>query len=169
MVVLVAWVRFAILAEVGVVAHSALEACTLNVREVLFVLTQRSIAVDTVMTATARHRLGERLVDWDEAVTGVDNLGTLQALRAVVPVWAVQALVADAVDELVTAVTNSVVACITAGVAERIAQSRQSSVRSGSLEGMAGVVAVLVDRVALQAQVVVFTHSACNEFSFGEN
>jgi hypothetical protein len=52
-VVLVAWVRFAVLAEVGIMAHSALVARTLDVREVLLVLAKRSIAIDTVVTATA--------------------------------------------------------------------------------------------------------------------
>lgn len=52
-VVLVAWVRLAVLAKVCIVAHGALVADTLNVREVLLVLAQRSIAVDAIMTASA--------------------------------------------------------------------------------------------------------------------
>jgi hypothetical protein len=55
----------------------------------------------------------------------MDDLGTLQALRAVIPVWAVQTLVAYTVDELVTAIANSVVARVSAWVAKSIAQSRQ--------------------------------------------
>jgi hypothetical protein len=51
-VVLVAWVRLAVLAKVRIVAHGALVADTLNVREVLLVLAQRTIAVDAIMTAT---------------------------------------------------------------------------------------------------------------------
>lgn len=58
-------------------------------------------------------------------MTWMDDLGTLQALRAVIPVWAVQTLVAYTVDELVTAIANSVVARVSAWVAKSIAQSRQ--------------------------------------------
>jgi hypothetical protein len=55
----------------------------------------------------------------------MDDLGTLQALRAVIPVWAVQTLVAYTIDKLVTAIANSVVARVPARVAKSIAQSRQ--------------------------------------------
>ena len=120
MVVLVAGMRFAVLAEIGIVANSALVARTLNIREVLLVLAQRSIAVDAIVTAAARKWLGERLVDRDEAMTRVNDVSTLQALGTVIPVWAVQALVTDAIDELVTAVTNCRVARIPSWAAERI-------------------------------------------------
>ena len=44
-----------------------------------------------------------------EAVMGVDELGVLETVRAVIPVWAVQALVADTVDVLVAAIADSAV------------------------------------------------------------
>lgn len=89
MVVLVAGVRFAVLAEIGVVANSALVARALNVREILLILAQRSVAVDAIVTAAARKWLSERLVDRDEAVTRVNDISTLQALGTIVPVWTV--------------------------------------------------------------------------------
>lgn len=55
----------------------------------------------------------------------MDDLGILQALRAVVPVWAVQALMTHTVDELVAAIANSIVACVSAWVAQSVAQGRQ--------------------------------------------
>jgi hypothetical protein len=39
----------------------------------------------------------------------VDELGVLETVRAVIPVWAVQALVADTVDVLVAAIADSTV------------------------------------------------------------
>ena len=44
-----------------------------------------------------------------EAVIGVDEVGVLETVRAVIPVWAVQALVADTVDVLVAAIADSAV------------------------------------------------------------
>ena len=113
-VVPIARMGLAVLAEVGVVADSALVSDALNVRQVLLVLAQRSIAVDAVVAVAGVERLGQRLVDGHEAMTGVDELGVLDALRAEVPVGAVQALVADAVDELVAAIADSRVADIAA-------------------------------------------------------
>jgi hypothetical protein len=49
MVVFVAGVRLAALAKVCVVAHCALEADALNVRQILTVLAERAIAVDAVV------------------------------------------------------------------------------------------------------------------------
>ena len=123
MVVLVAGVRLAVLAEVCVVAYSALVASTLDVGKVLLVLAKGPIAVDAVVTATAGKRLGKGFIDRHEAVTRVDDLSALQALRAVVPVGAIQALVADTIDELVASITHCIVACVAARVAKCVAQS----------------------------------------------
>jgi hypothetical protein len=49
------------------------------------------------------------LIKGYEAVMGVDELGVLETIRAVIPVWAVQALVADTVDVLVAAIADSAV------------------------------------------------------------
>jgi hypothetical protein len=42
-------------------------------------------------------------------VIGVDEVGVLETVRAVIPVWAVQALVADTVDVLIAAIADSAV------------------------------------------------------------
>lgn len=44
--------------------------------------------------------LAEGLVDWDESVAGMNEASIDNARRAVVPVWAIEALVAYTVDEL---------------------------------------------------------------------
>lgn len=69
------------------------------------------------MAVGAVQRLSQRLVDGNEAVARVDELGVLETVRTVVPVWAVQALVADTVDELIAAVADRVVTDIPARVA----------------------------------------------------
>jgi hypothetical protein len=122
-VVLVTGVRLAVLAEVCVMAYSALVASALDVGKVLLVLAERTIAVDAVMAATAGEGLSEGLVDGHEAVTRVNDLGALQALRAVVPVGTIQTLVADTVDELVASIAHCIVACVAARVAKCVAQS----------------------------------------------
>lgn len=92
--------------------------------------------------------LGQRLVDGNKAVARVDEPGVLDTVGAIVPVWAVQALVANTIDELVTAIADSRVADIPARVAEEVGQSRKDSLRGGSLERMARMMAVLVANVA---------------------
>jgi hypothetical protein len=123
-VVLVARVRFAALAEVRVVADSALVADALNVWQVLAVFAERPIAVDAVVASWGSKRLWQRLIYGDEAVTRVDDLGALRALRAVIPVRAVQALVADTIDELVAAIADGRVASVPAWCAESMSQGR---------------------------------------------
>jgi hypothetical protein len=118
-VVPVAWVRLAVLAEVGVMAHGALVANTLNVRGVLTVA-KGTIAVDAVVAVTAIERLGERIIDGHEAVARMNVLGALDTIRAVVPIWAVEALVADTVDELIAAIANGGVANVSPRVAEEV-------------------------------------------------
>lgn len=169
MVVLVAGVGLAVLAEVGIVANSALVADAVNVRQILLVLAEGTVTVDTVVAVCAVQRLCQRLVDGNKAMTGVDELGVLETVRAVVPVWAVQALVADTVDELVTAIADGVVTDVPARVAQEIGQGRQDSLGRGGLEGVARVVTVLVANMASEAEVVVFARNAGNEFLLGED
>jgi hypothetical protein len=57
-------------------------------------------------------------------VTRVDDLGALRTLRAVIPVRAVQALVADTIDELVAAIADGRVASVPAWCAKGVSQGR---------------------------------------------
>jgi hypothetical protein len=97
-VVLVVRVSLAVAAEIRVVADGTLVASALDV--VVLALAEWSIAVDADMARLAIAWSRDRLVQRCEAVAWVDERGVLDALGAVVPVWAVQALVADTEDWL---------------------------------------------------------------------
>jgi hypothetical protein len=71
--------------------------------------------------------------------------------------------VADAIDKLVTTITDSRVADVAAGIAEEVRQSREGGVRDGGRKRMAWMVAVLVAHVAVDAQIVVLTGEASDE------
>jgi len=96
--VLIVGVRFAVVTEVSIVANCTLVPDTLDV--ILLVLAKRPIAVnsDVASTVLARHRDG--FVDGGKAVLLMNEGGILEALGAVVPIWAVEALVADTEDWL---------------------------------------------------------------------
>jgi hypothetical protein len=100
-VVPIAGMRLAVMAEVSVMADSTLVADALNVGNVLLVPTQGTVAVDTIVAVTTVKRLGQRLIDGHKAMARVDVLGAFNAVGAIVPVWAVQALVTDTIDEFV--------------------------------------------------------------------
>lgn len=87
--------------EIRVMADCALVPNTLDVRLALLVLAERSIAVDAIVADDRGAGFWQGFVDGNEAMLRVDELGALDASGAVVPVRAVEALVADAVDELV--------------------------------------------------------------------
>ena len=162
-------VSLAVGAEVGVMAHSTLVSGALDIRYAILVLTERTVTVDTIVAVAAAHRLGQGLVDRDKAMSRVDELGALDTLGAEVPVGAVEALVAHTIDELLAPIANSGVAHVPARIAKEICKGRHGSLLGGSLEGMAGVVAVLVVDVALHAKIVVFTGGAGNELTLVED
>ena len=87
-------------AEVRVVAHRTLVADTFNIRDILLVFAERTIAVDSVMPRGGGVWLGKWFVDGHKPMAGMDELGGLDTFRAEVPIGAVEALVAHAVDEL---------------------------------------------------------------------
>jgi hypothetical protein len=104
--------------EVSVVANGALEAHSLDVGQIFLVFAERTITVDAIMAHSSVVGLGERLVDGNEPMAGMDELGILDALRAEIPVGAVEALVANAVDELLASIAHGRVTNMSAGVAE---------------------------------------------------
>jgi hypothetical protein len=80
MVVPVAWVGFAVLTEIGVVANSALVANAFDVGQSLLVLAQGTITVNAVVTVAAVERLGQGLINGHEAMARMDVLGILDAI-----------------------------------------------------------------------------------------
>lgn len=109
-VVDIGWASLAAGTEIGVIADSALVTVAADVQRLGG--TQRSITVNTVVERGIGKRtcaVDNRLVDGNEAVAWVDELCVWNAGLAVVPVWAVEALVANTIDVLVTTITDGLV------------------------------------------------------------
>jgi hypothetical protein len=169
MVMSIGGMGLAVCAEISVIADRALKADALDVRLLLLVLAEGTIAVDANVAVAAGNRLSQWLIDGDEAMSRMYVLGALDALGTEVPVRAVQTLVADTVDELLTSIADSGVSYITTSIAEKVGQSRHACVGSGGLESMTGVMTVLVVNMALQAQVVVLARCASNKLCLTQN
>lgn len=98
LVVFVRGSSLAICTEVRVVADCTLESITTNVVLATLDSAQWTIAVNAEVSLWAWAIQGQRFVERGESVTRVNLCGTEVASGAVVPVWAVQALVTDADD-----------------------------------------------------------------------
>jgi len=116
LVVRIRWASFTAGTEIGIVADSTLVSITLDISlNPVIVVAKRTIAVDAMVTSLAvvSARYGsdivERLVDRDEAVAWVDKVGIWNADGAKVPIWAVEALMPDTIDVLITSVADSIV------------------------------------------------------------
>jgi hypothetical protein len=150
--------------EVGVVANSTLEAHTLDVGQIFLVFAERAITVNAVMSHGSVVGLRKRLVDGNEPVAGMDELGVLDALRAEIPVWAVETLVTNTVDEFLASITHGRVANMPAGVAEITGQDVKGRVAGRCLEDMARMMTMFVGCMAIHAQIIVVAVSAGDEF-----
>ena len=84
---------FAVGAKISVMADSTLVAITNDVG--ILVCAEWAIAMDAIVTLGSSWRVGYGFVEWDEAVIGVVTSSILDAARAVIPIWAIQALVAN--------------------------------------------------------------------------
>jgi hypothetical protein len=168
-VVVVAGQSLARRAEVRVVAHSALVADTRDVWLVNLIPAKRTVAVNARMASEHRLGLGDRVVDGREAVASMLERSLSNARAAVVPVWAVQALVADTKDSLVAAIADGVVANMTARGKGNLGGDAEDSALGGRLEAVRGVVAVLVGGVARDAQVEVIASCASDKLVLRQN
>jgi len=175
LVVAVVGVGFARLAEIGIVADSTLVPIANNVGNVLAGgRAQRTIAANANMgrpaggaVVKASHKL-ERLIDWNEPVTNMRDRGVLHALVAVVPVGAVQALVTNASDGVLTSIADGVVHLATASIETGSNLGIEASSFNSWSEGMLGVMSVTVLGEAGSAKVKVVTGSAMNKLSLGQ-
>lgn len=153
--------------EIGVMAHSTLKAVTLDIRSL--VLAEWPIAVDASMGLLASHDwVGNSIVNRNEAVILVDIVRGLDAGIAVVPVWTVEAFVADTVDVLVTSIADGLVTDITACLEHLLALPSHAD-REDIIswrESVLWVVTMLVVDVALNAEIVVGAVLAGNEGVF---
>lgn len=110
----------------------------------------------------------EGFVDGYKAVTSVDEASVGLASRAEVPVWAVEALMANTVDVLVTTITDGIVSNITARGKKSLGNDVELGVLDSWLESVLGVVAMLHTDMASDAKVVVGACSAGNEVLLGK-
>ena len=83
-------------------ANGAFVPVSNNVRRLA--TAEGAIAVNALVTSLVEEvsntNFADWLVDWDEAMSRMDEVGINNACSAVVPVWAVQAFVTYAVDVL---------------------------------------------------------------------
>lgn len=163
----VGWASLAAGTEVGIMADSTLVTVTLDV--VALVLAERAITVDTAVSLLAsKHGVRNRIVDRHKAVTFVNERSTLEASTAVVPIWAVEALVADTENEIVTAIADGLMSDVAAWL-EHFCHTILHTGRqglSGWSEGVLWVVTVLIGNMALNAEIKVWAVIAGNEAVF---
>jgi hypothetical protein len=87
-------------AEIEVVAHRALVTDSSYIPRNWFALAQGSITEDAIVNLVGLRRLGYSLIEWSKSMTRMGFLGTQEALRAIVPVRASEALVTHTDDTL---------------------------------------------------------------------
>jgi hypothetical protein len=110
----------------------------------------------------------QRLINGDEAVVRVDERGVHHAAGAIIPIGAIQALMAYAGNVLVTAVADGMVRLATAGCEAASHLRLQPSALNSRHKGVPGMVTVTVFGEAGPAEVVVLARRAVNKFYFGE-
>lgn len=171
-VVLVGRAGLAVCAEVKVMADSTLVANASDVGGIVLVAgAQGSIAANAhvhSLSTSVRVDISERLIDGRKAVVGVDKGSVDNAFRAVIPVWAVQALVADASDVLVTAITNSVVSLVSTSSHLDSNVVWHIGTYNSRDKGMLGVVAMGILGEASLAEVEILASGAVEELGLGK-
>jgi hypothetical protein len=157
-------IRLAISAEVGIVADGALETDTLDV--VMLVLAKRAVTVYADVAGREAARCWNGLIESHESMHRMHEFCVLDALRAVVPVGAVETLVADTKDCLIAAITKRSVLDIASWSTQELGK-RAESILCNGLEGVCGMMAVLVGLVARDAQVEIIAVYASHELVLG--
>jgi len=158
----------AVLAEVCIVADDALVSNTLNVGLLRVALTKRSIAVDAMVRDRRGRTALEMLIDGSEAVTRVSVTSVLVALAAVVKVRAVEALVAYTMNHVVTTIADGSVSEVATSGKKSLLGEGEGSTIGGRLEVMGRVMAVRVEHVAVQAEIIVITLDASDKVAVGK-
>jgi hypothetical protein len=145
LVVSVVRTGLAIGTEIQVVADRALVSSATNVGRISIAsIAKRSITADANMNScrSAEANIRERLVDRRKSVARMADLDILDAVGTVVPIRAIETLVANAKDVLVTAVTNSVVHVVTSRAHLDFNMVRHLGALYGRGETVLGVVAM---------------------------
>lgn len=136
----------AISTEIKIIAHSTLVADATDVgRESLGARAKGTITADARMDdlrSQAAERLSKGLIDRHETMLGVGFAAILMACRAIIPVRAIKALVADTSNVLITAITDGLMNLVTTRSKFRRDGLRHASASDGGSESVARVVAV---------------------------
>jgi hypothetical protein len=120
-------------------------------------LAEGPVAVDTLVDLGAPTGIWDGLINGSESMSGMGDSRVFDAIGAVVPVGAVQALVANPVDILVTSIAKSKMAHVAAGGTEQLSHRIKSCFFRDGCKRVAWVVAMLQADVARNTKVVVFT------------
>lgn len=154
-------------------AHGTLVANTADVSRVaLAVRAERTVATNTDMNMLGCWKevvvALQSAVDRHKAVAGVSGHGAGDAISAVVPIGAIQALVTDAGNVLITVVADGVVHFVATRSKFGVDAGTESSSRNSRRECMLRVVTMTILAEALPAKIVVFTSITVKEIGFGQ-
>jgi len=162
-VVRIGWRGFTVGTEVGVIADSTLVPVPNDVTGGL-AGAQMAVAIYSLMANFGWGRADiEYVIKRCKFVPWMGMSCILGTLGAEIPVWAVQALVADAVDRCVTPIADGLMTNSTSGSQEHGAHSIQDCVLRRRLEAVKRMVAMLLRNMARKANVVIFANGASNE------
>lgn len=168
-IVEIGWTSFATGAEVGIMAYGTLISVSNNIRGL--VAAERPIAVDAIVASLAKLSstgIADWFVNGDKAMAGVDEAGIDNAGRAIVPVGAVEALVTDTKDVLVTTITDGMVARVAAWLEKSLGKRIQGHIFNSRSKGMLWVVAMLKTHVTRNAEIKIITGSASDKAFLGK-
>jgi hypothetical protein len=161
--------------EIGIMTHSALVSVSLDIRlNTITRIAERSITIDSVMASLGNERSGqgckiiERFVDRHESVAGVDKASIGDASSTEVPIWAVEALVTDTINVLITSITDSIVTSVTTWSEKNLGNEIKARILNSIFKCVLRVVTMLHTNVASNAKVKVGACSASDKVLLGE-
>lgn len=91
---------FTIGAEIRIMADGAFVTKPCDIRLMIFVAAEGTVTVDAEMLRAIRQGHWQGFVDRRESMAAVNDWGALEALRAVIEIRAIEALVTYAIDGL---------------------------------------------------------------------
>jgi small basic protein len=166
-VMLVRWAGLAIGTEISVMADCTLVTVASNI--VGLVDTKRTITVDSVMgrLASKRTKSAGSIVDWlvegNESMAWMDELGIWHASSAIIPIWAIQALVSDTIDIAIASITDSLVGSVAARLEKCVGQRIKLHVLHRRSKGVLWIMAMLQTVMAWKADIIILTADTGDE------
>jgi hypothetical protein len=163
LVVVVCRTGFTVGTEVQIAANSALVSSATDVVRIdVASRAKRSITADANVNGCwcAKADIFKWFVDWGESVTRVDNPDGLHASRTIIPVRAVEALVTNTCNVVVTAITYGVMRVVTAWVHLGCDIGGHLGALDSGCKTVLGVMPVSILGETLLAKVKVLAYSA---------